>query len=133
MAVAYPLFEQRVIPFLELNGAYVVKADPALKHRGQLYLSLVVGIQFPLTASRAFEWGSRRAQGGLLRGVRPWRVQEGKAVASAIRRDRERFAGRPSAGTCPTAWRSKGRGIVRGAAVFPIVAVEAQDRCRIRG
>ncbi len=90
VAVAYPLLDQRLIPFLELNGVYVTQGDPALKHRGQLYLSpgfrvfpfrdasadtevgrvpgkseppwwhdlsLVVGMQFPVTASRAFEWG----------------------------------------------------------------------------
>jgi hypothetical protein len=34
VAVAYPLVEQRVIPFLELNGAYVAQGDPALKHPG---------------------------------------------------------------------------------------------------
>ena len=39
LALAYPLFEKRRIPFFELNGVYVFAGEPQLKHKGQLYLS----------------------------------------------------------------------------------------------
>jgi hypothetical protein len=39
LALAYPLFERRLIPFFEVNGVYVIAGEPALKHKGQLSLS----------------------------------------------------------------------------------------------
>jgi hypothetical protein len=39
LALAYPLFEKRLIPFFELNGVYAFAGEPSLKHKGQLYLS----------------------------------------------------------------------------------------------
>jgi hypothetical protein len=39
VALAYPLFEKRLIPFFELNGVYTFSGEPNLKHKGQLYLS----------------------------------------------------------------------------------------------
>jgi hypothetical protein len=39
LAVAYPLFETRFLPFVEVNGAYAFTGVPAIRHRGQLYLS----------------------------------------------------------------------------------------------
>jgi hypothetical protein len=39
LALAYPLFEKRLIPFFELNGVYTFSGEPNLKHKGQLYLS----------------------------------------------------------------------------------------------
>jgi hypothetical protein len=39
VALAYPFFEKRLIPFFELNGVYAFAGEPALKHKGQFYLS----------------------------------------------------------------------------------------------
>jgi hypothetical protein len=38
LAVAYPLFDSQLLPFLEMNGAYAFTGVPAIRHRGQLYL-----------------------------------------------------------------------------------------------
>jgi hypothetical protein len=39
VAIAYPLFEKRIIPFFEMSGVYAFAGEAAVKHRGQLYLS----------------------------------------------------------------------------------------------
>jgi hypothetical protein len=39
LAVAYPFLDTQLLPFLEVNGAYAFTGVPAIRHRGQLYLS----------------------------------------------------------------------------------------------
>ena len=39
LAVSYLLFDGQLVPFLELDGAYAFTGVPAIRHRGQLYLS----------------------------------------------------------------------------------------------
>ncbi len=39
LAVGYLLFDSQLFPFLELDGAYAFTGLPAIRHRGQLYLS----------------------------------------------------------------------------------------------
>jgi hypothetical protein len=89
VALAYPFFEKRLIPFFEVNGVYAFAGEANLKHKGQWYLSpgirinpfgdvhahdghghghgngghpwyerlsLAVGVQFPVTAAREFEF-----------------------------------------------------------------------------
>jgi outer membrane putative beta-barrel porin/alpha-amylase len=93
VAVGYPVLEDKLFPFLELNGAYTFTGPSNLRHRGQVVLtpgvritpggwftvlaerepsktakpipaeepwwerlSMLVGLQVPVTASRGFEW-----------------------------------------------------------------------------
>jgi hypothetical protein len=84
LALGYPLLAARLFPFLELTGAYTFTGASNLRHQGQLALSpgvrlnpvalfaaggpplgekpwwdglsFAIGGQFPVTASREFDW-----------------------------------------------------------------------------
>jgi hypothetical protein len=65
LAVAYPLFDTQLLPFLEVNGAYAFTGVSAIRHRGQVYLSPGVRI------SPAGWFTARAAQRPAPRGEQP--------------------------------------------------------------